>query len=235
MGSCALDGHAAVRARDLDLGQHLGHERRERRLLAQQRQLTRLQTRELQQLLDQPSQAFGLRQHHLQRRGIGLLHAVQQVLQVRADRGDRRLELVGHVREQVATGLLEVLQLGAHPVERRRELSDLVARSRVHPLRVVAGLHLMRRGRHVPQWLRHAAREPARHDERDAGGQRPRHEELPPEVGEEPERLGDPCEQPLPRCRVDRVHQLDDLARIARAERPRTPAPPCCPHGPCRR
>ena len=73
---------------------------------------------------------------------------------------------------QVAAGLLQVLQLGAHAVERRRELSDLVARARVDALGVVAGLHPLRRRRHVAERLGHAAREPAGDDERDAGGQR---------------------------------------------------------------
>ena len=35
------------------------------------------------------------------------------------------------------------------------------------------------------------AGEPARDDERDAGGQRTGQQELPPEVGQEPERLAD--------------------------------------------
>ena len=66
-GQLALDDDAAVRARDLDLRQHLRHERRQRHLLAEQRQLAGLQPRELQQLLDQPAEPLRLRQHHLQR------------------------------------------------------------------------------------------------------------------------------------------------------------------------
>ena len=77
----------------------------ERDLLAEERHLARLQPGEVEQLLDQPAEPLGLRQHHLQRLGVRLLDAVEEVLEVRADRGDRRLQLVGDVRDQVAAGL----------------------------------------------------------------------------------------------------------------------------------
>ena len=63
---------------------------------------------------------------------VGLLHAVEQVLQVRAERRDRRLELVRDVRDAGRDAdCSRSLELGAHPVEGGRELADLVARARV--------------------------------------------------------------------------------------------------------
>ena len=144
LGKLIAHSHAAVGSCDIDLGHHLGHHRRERHLAPLQRHLSRLKRRQIEQLLHEPAEALGLGQHHLQRVRVGPLHPVQQVLQVRADRRDGGLQLVRDVGHEVATGALEVLEFGAHPIEGGRELAHLVAAARVHPLAVVAGLHLLR-------------------------------------------------------------------------------------------
>ena len=106
----------------------LGHERRQRHVSSRSSGSSPDSSRDRSSSCSiEPAQPLGLRQHHLQRGGVGLFDAVQQVLQVRPDRGDRRLELMGDVRDQVAAALLQVLELRAHPVERVRELPDLVA------------------------------------------------------------------------------------------------------------
>ena len=117
--------------RDLDLGEHLRDERGELDALALERHVARLEPRQVQELVDEPPEPLGLHEHHLQRLGIGLLDAVEQVLQVRPQRRDRRLQLVRDVRDQLAAQPLEALELGAHPVERVGELADLVARVRL--------------------------------------------------------------------------------------------------------
>ena len=160
VGHVAAHVDVAIGARHLDLRHHLRHQRAERDLLAAQRHLARLELREIEQLLHEAAESLGLRQHHLEDLGVRLLDAVEQVLQVRPDRGDRRLELVGDVGDQVAPRCLEELELRAHAVEGDRELSDLVARVRVDAGRVVAGLHATRSLGHVAQRLRHAAGEP---------------------------------------------------------------------------
>ena len=117
--------------------------------------------------------------------GSGGLDAVDHVLQVRAERGDRRLQLVGHVADEIATQSLHVLELAAHPVERDRELPDLVPATRLDPLAVFAPLHPLRRLRHVSERLGHTSREPARDEQRDGRRGHAGREQLPPEPEEE--------------------------------------------------
>jgi hypothetical protein len=119
-----------------------------------------------------------------------LFHAVGQVLQVGADRGDRRLEFVRHVRDEVAARLFEHLELGAHPVEGERQLTDLVAVAGVDPTAVVARFHRTSGGRHVAHRLRHASGQPARDQQRDHTRDHARQQELPPHALEESEGSG---------------------------------------------
>jgi hypothetical protein len=156
--------------RDLDLGDQIVHERMQRQVLDPQRDLARFEPRQVEQLIDEAAQPLDLREHHLERRGVGLLHAVEQVLEMGADRRDRRLQLVTDVGDEVASTLLEVLEFGAHPVEGRRELADLVAAPRVDADRVVAHLHPASGRRHVAERLRHPASQQPRHHERHGRG-----------------------------------------------------------------
>ncbi len=202
------DLDAAPRHRDVDLGDQVVHQRLERQLLDPERDLAGLEPRELQQLIHEPSEPLDLGQHHAERRGVGFLHAVEEVLQVRADRRDRRLELVGDVGHEVAAALLEMLELSPHPIERDGEPADLVAALRVHADGVVPRLHPPSRRRHVAEGLCHPAGHLARDHERDAGGDDADQEELPPDALQETGGRGQPTEEPArrrPRERRDRA------------------------------
>jgi hypothetical protein len=102
LGQVARERDVAIGARHLDLGHHLCHEGREGHLLTAQGHLAGFEPRQVEQLLDEPAEALGLSEHDLQDLRVRLLHAVEQVLQVRADRRDRRLQLVRDVRHQIA-------------------------------------------------------------------------------------------------------------------------------------
>ena len=92
---------------------------------------------------------------------IGRLDAVGEVLQQRLERADRRAQLVRDVRHELPPLAVDVGELRRHRVERAGELADLVARRRPHAHVVVAARHGARRGRHLAQRRRRAAREEA--------------------------------------------------------------------------
>ena len=130
-----------------------------------QRQRAALQPRQVEQLLDEPAEPLGLAQRRAQRGGIGRLDAVDEVLQQRLQRADRRAQLVRDVGDEVAAHAVDVGQLGGHRVERAGQLADLVARGRAHAPAVVAARHRGRRGRHLAQRRGHPARQEL-HDRR---------------------------------------------------------------------
>ena len=179
-----VERHARVGPSHLDLGEDLRDERGELDALAFERDVARLEPRQVEELVHEPAQPLGLHEHDLQRLGVGLLDTVEQVLQMRPQRRDRRLELVGDVRDQLAAQQLEPLELGAHPVEGVGQLADLVARVRHDPLRVVARLHASGGPGHVAQRLRHAARDPPGDHERDPRAEHPGEQQLPPVVAD---------------------------------------------------
>ena len=158
----------------LHLPPHPANQRPDPNRLEHQRHGPGLQTGEVQQLLDQARQPLGLLQHHLHRLPVGLFHAVQEVLQVRPQRGDGRLQLVGHIGHQVAPEPLEALQLGRHPVERLGKAPDLVAALHGDALAVVAARQPFRGRGHVADGLRHAPGHEPRQPEGDRRGDGPR-------------------------------------------------------------
>ena len=138
-------GHGAT---DRELGEHLVDEGRQGHRLELERHLAALELRQVQQLVDEPARAARSAPSmtcSVSRSGCSTPSS--EVLQMRADRGDRRLQLVRDVRHEVAPRPLEELELGAHAVECGRELADLVAAARVDARRVVARLHPANRGR----------------------------------------------------------------------------------------
>ena len=103
VGDIALDGDVPVGASDIDLRDDLTDHGAERHAFPAQRHFAGFELRQIEELLDQAAQPFGLRQHHLEGLGVGLLHAVEQVLQMGSDRRDRRLQLVGRGRDRAGT------------------------------------------------------------------------------------------------------------------------------------
>ena len=97
--------------------------------------------REQEEVLDEPLETRVFLEHHLRqladRRPLGVGQGDFREL---ADRGDRRTELVGSVRDEPARSALSGLQPLEHPVHRGREAGDLVITRRVgNPPMEVAG------------------------------------------------------------------------------------------------
>ena len=132
-----------------------------------ERHAARLEPRQVEQLLHEPAQPFDLGEHGAQRLGIGRFDAVDQVLEHRLQRGDRRPQLVAHVGDEVAADPVGLGELGRHLVERAGERADLVARGRGDALAEVAARHRRAGVGHLPQRRRHPAREEADDDERE--------------------------------------------------------------------
>jgi hypothetical protein len=112
--------------------------------------------RQVEQLLDEGAEPLDLAQHLVERGHVHGLDAVDQVLEPRPERTDRRPELVGCVGDEVAAHAIDRLQLGRHGVERSRQLAHLVTGGGDDPALVVAvghgtgGCdHLAQRGRHA--------------------------------------------------------------------------------------
>ena len=112
-----------------------------------ERLLAGLQAREVEQLRHEPAEPARLREHRAQRLGVGLADAVDDVLEHRLQRADRRAQLVGDVRDEVAAQAVGLGELGGHAVERARELADLVVGRHRHLAAVLAARHRASRRR----------------------------------------------------------------------------------------
>ena len=107
-----------------------------------QREVGGLQPGQRQQVADQPVQVLGLGEH----RPAGALatvvradHPVGERLGVPADRGQRGAQLVRDRQQELALPALAGGQRGGQPVQRVRQVGDLVRRLGRHPYRPVAG------------------------------------------------------------------------------------------------
>lgn len=116
-----------------------------------QRHRTGLELREIEELLDELTEAGGLGEQVLDDIGRRLLDPVGDVLELRAERPDRGAQLVGRVGDEIAPNPVGLGELRRHRVERAGQLADLVARRRRDPAVVVAARHRPRGGDHLPQ------------------------------------------------------------------------------------
>ena len=112
-----------------------------------QRRHAGVDPREVEQVVDQPAETFGLVEGCLQSRRVGrcwlgLGDAVDEVVEHGAECGQRRPQLVGDVGDEVAPLAVDGGEVLGHRVERPRQLADLVAGGRVHATGVVAARHL---------------------------------------------------------------------------------------------
>jgi len=113
------------------------------------RLLARLQAREIEQLRHQAPEPSCLREHRCDRLGVRFADAVGDVLEHRLERSDRRAQLVGDVRDEVAAQAIGLGELGGHPVEGARQLADLVVRRHCYLAAMLAGRHRARDGGHL--------------------------------------------------------------------------------------
>ena len=135
-------------------------------LLHVERELARLEMREVEQVADQALQAAGLGEHDLERRLLLVLaldDAVRDRLHVALDGGQRRAQLVRDAHQEVALVLARLLELARHVLEAQRELAELVGALRGELHVVVAAGDALARGRQ----LLHRARDAAAQQQRD--------------------------------------------------------------------
>jgi hypothetical protein len=189
--------------------------------------LAGLEAREVQQLGHEPAEAARLREHRAQRLGIGLADPVDDVLEHRLQRPERRAQLVRDVGDQVASQAVGLGQLGRHPVERPRELADLVVGRHRDLQAVLAARHRACGGGHLAQRLRRAARQQlhASERQRDARARADDRRQREPAYGDGRRRRGDQhghddddAELELQRAqRLQRPHGADPGAGVPNA------------------
>ena len=157
-------------------GAHLGDdvldERAQRHVLAVQVDHARLEAGELEQVLDQPTQALRLLERAAEVLGVGGHHTVGEVLEQGGHRRERRTQLVGDRGDEVAPLAVHPREVLRHPVEGGGELADLVGRRRAHTSGVVAARHRSRHLGHPPQRGDHAGGQQLRHAQRERDADR---------------------------------------------------------------
>ena len=161
------------------------------------------------------------------RRRVGLRHPVDDVLQHRLQRRDRRTQLVRDVGDQFAALPVGRGQVGRHLVERAGELTDLVPGGGPYPPAVVAPGHRPGGRGHLPQRRRHAVRQHLQVTSATTiavtevqSGNQPSHRREPGHPGAAP---------------PSRIRPSLDLDRPHRVQRPRQPDPSLAPPGRSRR
>ena len=118
------------------------------------------------------AEPLGLVERRPQRHRVRLGDPVDEVLEHRAQRGERGAELVAHVGHQLAPLAVDGGQVLGHPVEGPRQLSHLVARGRGHPAGVVAPGHPPGGGGHLAQRRGHPHRQQLGHAQGQGHGDR---------------------------------------------------------------
>jgi hypothetical protein len=185
-----------------------------------ERLLTGLQAREVQQLRHEPPEAAGLREHRAQRLGGGFADPVDDVLEHRLQRAERRAQLMRDVGDQVAPQAVGLRQLGGHPVERPGQLADLVVGGDGDLAAVLAARHRARDGGHLAQRLGRAARQQLHACERDRDARGRADDRRQPEPAHGDDRRG----RRDPDRRDDDDPELE-LQRAQRLQRAHVPAP----------
>ena len=100
----------------------------------------RLQLRQVEDVPDEPLEPHGLVGDHVERRGANLrvlCEPLPQRLDVPANRGQRRAQLVGDRHQEVALLLLRLGESCGHLAEALGEVSDLAAARNVRYVDVV--------------------------------------------------------------------------------------------------
>ena len=129
----------------------VAHQGRDRHRAAVQLDHSGIDPREVEQVADQVAQSLGLVEGDPNRRGVRLGHPVVEVLQHGNECGQRRPQLVGNARDEVASLAVDGGEVGRHPVERPGQLAHLVGRGGVDAHVVVACRHSSRGLGHLPQ------------------------------------------------------------------------------------
>ena len=92
------------------------------------RELPGIDPREVEEIGGEPREPLNLPLHRFDEAAAGLIVEVlvREELQKATDREQRCTQLMGGVRDELLARVVELRELNAHPVERARELADLV-------------------------------------------------------------------------------------------------------------
>src|SRR5882724_2861194 len=167
----ALEGDTRLLGLWVKLLDAAGHERREVKRLTVELHEPGAEARHLEDLIGEPEQPLGALSDDAgetplllrERAGSALVKEVDGA----ADRRERRAELVGDRREELALRLLHLAQLARHRVERARESPDLVAAFDRDGLTKRARGDLRRGGGQQIEGASHPPSDDRRHDERE--------------------------------------------------------------------
>jgi hypothetical protein len=154
-----VEPNAALGGERLPLPRDVPEEHGGAHALALERHGTGLELREVEELLDEIREP--LRLCKKTRKGVLVrdLDPVDQVLELRAQRTDRRPQLMRRVRDQISADAVDLGQLRGHAVEGTCQLAHLVTRGSRDPPLVVSASHRPRGIDHLPQRRGHPVRE----------------------------------------------------------------------------
>ncbi len=112
---------------ELLLAHRVLEHRRDREVLAVERDGAGFEPGEVEQLHDQTAEPLDLGEHREEGVRVGGGDPVDDVLERRLQRGERGAQLVADVGDEVAAHPVRLAELRGHPVERPGEATDLVA------------------------------------------------------------------------------------------------------------
>ena len=133
------------------LGDAFGQQRPDRDGLRGQRRLAGVHAGQVEQVLHEPAHPLRLGQSGGQGVGVARRDAVDEVLEHRAEPGQRCAQLVAHVGDQLPARPVDGGQVARHRVEGPGELADLVSGGVGDADGVVTGRHPARGLGHLPQ------------------------------------------------------------------------------------
>ena len=128
-----LERHAGRQSPRCERIDRLAYERADVDRLAMERESARLGERQRAQILDEARQHLRLIEDRDEVRFVRGVNAIDERFEVALHHGQRRAELVAHVREKPAALLLARLETRGHRVERAREPARLARPSLRHP------------------------------------------------------------------------------------------------------
>jgi len=131
---------------------------------------------EVEEIIDKMACPFGLMERCRQRLRVAWRDTVDEVLEDRAQGGERRSQLVADVCDQLAALTVDLVEIAGHGVEGPGQVAHLVAGGVGDTYGVVAGRHPSSGGRHLPERRDHADGEQLR----DREGERDRDRDAEP-------------------------------------------------------
>jgi hypothetical protein len=133
----------------------------------------RFELRQVEELRHKAPETFNLSEHCLESVSICGLNPVYEVLQNCLQSAYRSPQFVRDVGHKITSHSIYFGELGGHPVERSRQLPNLVSRRRGDPAVVVPFCHGLSRRRHLTKRGSHSPRKELNHSESKSSGRNP--------------------------------------------------------------